>query len=254
MRIRTRLLVLFAVLLPHVAFLGQQAAGGAPNACRRTSPSRVTIFLGVAPQHKGSLVVAPDGQLKLRMSSGVDPCNGTIAEIDSVGLRGSPRRDTLILDRRNGLGGARLRFGLFWQGGRDRFRLLGTRARDRMRISQFESSSPWIEEFEWKHVGSGRNFDLLERMELVGRGRADFLVGKPANSGPFLRRTDIHLRTRGGPGPDRAIGGRKGDRIRGGTGNDFLGGGPGPDTLRGGPGTDACRGGPGVDTITGCEA
>jgi hypothetical protein len=253
MRIRTRLFVLSAVLLPHVAFLDQQAVGGAPNACRRTSPSRVTIFLRVAPQNKGSLLVAPDGELKLRMKTGMDSCNGTIAEINSVGLRGSSRRDTLILDRRNGLGGARLHFDLFWQGGRDRFFLLGTKARDRVRVRQFESSSPWIEEFEWDNVGRGRIFDL-ERMMLVGRAGADFLVGKPPGPGPFARRTHIHLHTRGGPGPDRAIGGRKGDRIRGGTGDDFLRGGPGPDTLRGGPGRDTCRGGGGVDMITGCEA
>jgi hypothetical protein len=255
MRLRTghRLLVVSAALVPHIALLGQQAVGGAPNACRRTSPSHVRILLRIAPQHTGSLVVAPNGELKLRMKTGVDPCNGTVAEIDSVGLRGSSRPDTLILDRRNGLGGARLRFDLFWQGGRDTFLLLGTRARDRIRAFQFESSSPWLEEFRWDSVGSGRTFDL-ERMKLVGRSGADFLVGKPSGTGPFTRRTHIRLLTRGGPGPDRAIGGRRGDRIRGGFGNDFLGGGPGPDTLWGGSGRDICRGGKGVDVLRGCEA
>jgi hypothetical protein len=255
MRLRTghRLLVLSAMVLPLIALSGLKAVGGAPNACRRTSPSRVSIVIRVAPQHTGSLVVAANGQLKLRMSTGVDPCNGTVAEIESVALRGSSRPDTLILDRRNGLGGARLRFDLFWRGGKDTFRLLGTRARDRMRIHQFEGSSPWLELFLWRHVGSGRNFDL-ERMKLVGRSGADFLVGKPSGTGPFTRRTHIRLLTRGGPGPDRAIGGRRGDRIRGGFGNDFLGGGPGPDTLWGGSGRDICRGGNGVDVLRGCEA
>jgi hypothetical protein len=254
MRLRTghRLLVLSAALVPQIALLGQQAVGGAPNACRRTHSSRVTIVLRVAPQHTGSLVVAPNGELKLRMRTGVDPCNGTSAEIHSVALRGSSRPDRLILDRRNGLGGTRLRYDLFWRGGRDTFLLLGTKARDRIRAHQFEGSSPWLELFEWNNVGSGRTFDL-ERMRLVGRTGADFLVGKPPSPGPFFRRTDVQLHTKGGPGPDRAIGGRRADRILGGNGNDFLGGGPGPDALRGGSGRDTCRGGQGVDVITGCE-
>jgi hypothetical protein len=247
------LLLVCTALLPHIALLDQQAIAGAPDACQRNGDHRIRISLKEARKHQGTLIVAPNGALKLRMPGGVDPCGGNIAQIDEVGVGGSAKRDTLTLDRRRGLDGARLHFNMFFGGGWDTLRLLGTKNRDRARFSRSESSSPWLENFRWLSVGFGRTFSL-QRVVFRGRGGADMLSGKPSGGpGPFVRRTSIHLLVRGGKGDDRAYGGARGDSLRGGKGNDFLRGGPGDDLLKGGTGVDDCDGDDGVDVVLGCE-
>jgi len=198
-------------------------------------------------------VVTPKDRLKLKMKGGMDPCKGTTAEIGTVNVRGSSFRDTLTLDRNHGLDGARLGFQVGLKGGRDTLRLLGTKDRDRIRMSRFESSSPWIEVFQWKRVGGGRIFDV-ERTLIKGRGHDDSLVGSPSRPfrPRFSRSTNIRLRINAGVGSDRVIGGRRGDSLWGGSGDDFLRGGRGSDALRAGPGNDYCLGGPGDLLITSC--
>lgn len=243
---------MLAALLPQVPFLSRQATGAVPNACRRTGSHVVTIFLRAAPEHRGTLVVTPMGRLKLKMKGGVDPCRGTTAEIGTVLARGSSFPDTLTLDRSRGLDGARLNFQPLLRGRGDTVRLLGAKGRDRIRMSRFESSSPWIEVFQWKRVGSGRFFDV-ERVVIKGKGGDDFLVGRPSRQSGFVQPTKIRLRIAAGPGSDRAIGGRRGDIVRGGIDDDLVRGGRGSDVLRGGRANDYCLGEPDDRLIIGCE-
>jgi hypothetical protein len=220
--------------------------------CRRTSKHRATILLARAPGHSATLVVAPDGMLKVVTKGGVDPCGGTLAEIGTLLGDGSAERDTLILDRSRGLEGSRLRFTIFLAGGRDTLRLLGDRNSERIRFSEFESSSPWVERFSWRRVGQGATFNV-ERLILQGRGGGDLITGKPVTTSRFTRSIDIQMITTGGPGSDRVIGGRKRDVLRGSAGNDYLRGGKAPDLARGGTGLDDCSGGPADDVVVGCE-
>jgi hypothetical protein len=249
---RSRLLVLVAVL-SCLLVPAQHTTAAVPNACRRIGRHVIGIYLGAVPDHRGTLVISSAGMLRLKMKGGVDPCRGTTAEIGGVVARGSSFPDTLTLDRTRGLDGARLNFHQVWLRGRgDTVRLLGAKTRDRIRMSRFESSSPWLEVFRWDRVGSG-TFSDIERVVIQGRGHDDFLVGRPSRQGRYNQPTKIRLRIDAGPGSDRAIGGRRGDSIAGGSGDDLVRGGRGSDRLRAGIGDDRCLSEPADLLITGCE-
>ena len=256
MRVRVRtlgwalslaVLVLSAAAVPDI-----RSAPKGGGVCRRSGKRGVVVLLARAPGHRAILFVAPNGELKVATKGRVDPCGGTLAEIRSVRGDGSRQRDTLTLDRSRGLEGARLRFLISLGGGRDSLRLLGDRNTDRMRFSEFESSSPWIQVFSWRRVGRGNTFNV-ERLILQGKGGADRIIGKPANPSRFTRSISIRMITKGGTRPDRVIGGRKRDVLEGEGGKDYLRGGKGPDVLAGGGGTDDCSGGPAIDSVLGCE-
>jgi Ca2+-binding RTX toxin-like protein len=158
------------------------------------------------------------------------------AGYDTVGVRGSTKRDVIVLGGKGINLDARLGAAIDVSlNDVQRLFVLGLRGKDKI-VAKGGS-------------GTGGGVALRSRTTIRGGQGRDLIIGR-GHTRRFARQEVV---INGTNGPDKLYGGLNDDTIHGLAGNDLLVGGPGDDTLDGGADTDRCYGGAGDDTAPNCE-